>query len=326
MNRIHLLYGTLCCLLAVSVIASLSLGTVPVPFTELINMLFGQSAPQYQHIVETYRAPRAVLAVAVGASLALAGAILQGIIRNPLASPDVIGLSKGAGIAAIIAIVGFPGAPPGIAPWAGFLGAAVIGFLLIGMTSIFRLGPSSLALAGLALGAMAGAGIQYMTVKHFNDANSALLWLAGSLWGSSWERASLVLPWMVVLIPLVLFQFRRLDVLTLGDDIAVGLGLLAQKSRMLLFVLAVCLTGASVAAAGTVGFVGLVAPHMARKIVGPLHKHVLPASAFIGAILVTASDIIGRLLITPREVPVGIITAVLGAPYFLYLLRKSNKN
>ncbi|MDT3427925.1 iron complex transport system permease protein [Paenibacillus forsythiae] len=322
MRRPKYLYGVLAAALLTAVMLNLMLGTVSVSFRQIGSIFMGHGDSQLLNILVNYRLPRMLLCLMVGGCLALAGAILQGLIQNPLASPDVIGLSKGAGLAAVMIILLFPGAPVGIIPWAAFIGASIMGAALMFIATRFELKPTSLALSGMALGAMAGAGIQYVTVKHMNDANTALLWLAGSLWGRSWEHVWLLLPWAIIAVPLLFYLSFRLDVLQLGDNAASGLGLSVRHIRIVLLTAAVCLTGISVAVAGTIGFIGLIAPHMARKLTGPIHKHMLPVTALLGAILVTFSDVIGRIVISPREVPVGIVTAIIGAPYFLYLLGK----
>jgi len=326
LSRVAWIYICLLPALIVMAIVNMTQGAVPIPISELIPILAGKGDSHFEYILMNYRLPRLLLAVMVGGGLALAGVILQNIIRNPLASPDVIGLSKGSGLAAVIVIVLLPNAPAGMIPWAAFLGASSVGMLLFIISLKLHVRPAALALSGMALGTAAGAGIQYITVKHMDDANTALLWLAGSLWGRTWEHVLMLLPWIAVLVPTILFMSRHMDLLNLGDDIAEGLGIPVTKTRVILLGIAVCLTGASVAVSGTIGFVGLVAPHMARRIVGSLHRQLLPISAMLGALLVMTADMIGRVVIVPREIPVGIVTAIIGAPYFLYLLRRSIKN
>jgi ABC-type Fe3+-siderophore transport system permease subunit len=323
MNKPKLLYVIFVTVLLIAVFYNVTLGTVPISSSQFIAILSGQGDPNLTYILVNYRLPRMLLCLMVGSCLALAGANLQGLIRNPLASPDVIGLSKGAGLMAVIVIILFPNAPVGIIPWAAFIGASVFGAALFFISVKHELKPNSLALSGMALGAIAGAGIQYITVKHMDDANTALLWLAGSLWGRTWAHVEMFVPWMIILFPAFMYLSKRLDVLLLGDDVASGLGLSVRYIRILLLIVSVCLTGISVAVAGTIGFIGLIAPHMARKLVGPIHNHMLPVTALLGATLVTVSDVIGRVIISPREIPVGIVTAIIGAPYFLYLLRRS---
>lgn len=309
----------------VLIFISASVGSVSISYQQLFQILIGNGEEQTKFILIEYRLPRIILSIIVGASLAIAGAILQGIIRNPMASPDVIGLSKGAGFSAVAVIILFPMAPIGILPLAAFLGAATVGLFLLFLLYRFNLNPTTLALSGIAIGAISGAGIQYLSVKNIEDANSALLWLAGSLWGRGWEYVTGVLPWFLILLPLPLLLSKRLDVLGLGDDIAEGLGTLVKRTRIQLLALSVIFTGMSVAVAGTIGFIGLIAPHMARRLVGPLHYKLLPVSALLGAIVLLLGDTIGRVLIVPREIPAGIVTAVIGAPYFLYLIRRENR-
>jgi ABC-type Fe3+-siderophore transport system permease subunit len=325
MTRLKLIYTILFAVLLGAVALNVTLGTVPITISQLTAIIAGQGEVNLSYILMNYRLPRMLLCLMVGSCLALAGASLQGLIQNPLASPDVIGLSKGAGLFAVLVIIVFPNAPAGLIPWAAFLGAGAFGAVLFFFAVRHELKPNSLALSGMALGAIAGAGIQFVTVKHVDDANTALLWLAGSLWGRTWSHVDLVWPWFIVLVPVILYLSKRLDLLQLGDDVASGLGLSIRRIRMLLLAVSVCLTGVAVAVAGTIGFVGLIAPHMARKLVGPIHNHLLPVTALLGAALVTTADVIGRVVISPREIPVGIVTAIIGAPYFLYLLRRARK-
>jgi ferric citrate transport system permease protein len=304
---------------------SAGVGAVPISVLEVGRALLGIGEEQHQFILWQYRLPRIVLAMLVGAGLATAGVLLQGIIRNPLASPDVVGLSKGAGFAAVLFIVLVPKSPPGILPIAAFIGAGLAGLILFAFSAKIRMGPSALALSGIGISTLFTAGIQYITVKNAADANTALLWLAGSLWGRGWEHAAMLAPWVLVIIPAAWYYGRKLDLLGLGEQVASSLGVSVVRVRTVVLLLAVLLTGACVAVSGSIGFVGLVAPHLARKLVGPQHRRLLPTAAYTGALLVMLADLIGRWLILPKEIPVGIVCAVIGAPYFLWLLRKESR-
>ncbi|MDQ6420129.1 iron chelate uptake ABC transporter family permease subunit [Paenibacillus sp. LHD-117] len=300
---------------------SLQVGAVPVPLRELWASLTFQDSPA-SYIVLQYRLPRVIIAALAGFGLAAAGAILQSIIRNPLASPDVIGITKGAGFTAAAVIFLFPGAPSYVLPVAAFAGAFGALLILVLLSRRMTLSPASFALVGVAVGAVFQAGIQYLLVKHPSDVNMALLWMSGSLWGRGWDHVGLLLPWIAVLLPVAWLNYGKLNVFQLGDEGSSALGLNVPKQRLLLLLLAVALTGSSVAAVGSIGFVGLIAPHIARLLVGGRHQWLLPLAALIGADLMLIGDIVGRVLIIPREVPVGITTAVIGAPYFIYLLRR----
>ncbi|VXC25994.1 iron-dicitrate ABC transporter (permease) [Bacillus sp. 349Y] len=300
-------------------IISLGIGAVWISPAEVISALSGGSGNGF--ILFEYRLPRGLMAIIIGASLAVAGAILQGILRNPLASPDVIGITKGAGLFAVFVLIVFPGASMLALPVSAFTGAAVIAIILMLFSSSKGAKPHTLALVGVALGAICQAGIQYFTIKFPDNVNTTLLWLTGSLWGRGWEELWILLP-CLLLIPILIIFTSKLDILNLGDDIALGLGERTVLVRYTLLTLAVILTGLSVAVAGSIGFIGLIAPHVARRLVGSRAKYVLPLSAVTGALFLLIADAIGRGIVPPVEIPAGIVTAVIGAPYFLYLLRQ----
>jgi ABC-type Fe3+-siderophore transport system, permease component len=309
-------------LVVVFSIISLSAGAVWITPKEIILSLLGSSEGGNKFILENYRIPRTILSILIGSGLAVSGAIFQGVLGNPLASPDVIGITKGAGLAAAIVLVLFPKAPVVTLPIAALAGAAIVAILIYLFS--FRRGarPAVIALVGVALGAICNAAIQYLMVKNPIGINVALVWLSGSLWGKSMVEVLMLLPWVIVFLPIAFLISDKLDVLSLGDDVATSLGENVKVLRILLLILAVILTGSSVAISGTIGFVGLLAPHMARRIVGAKHKFLLPTSAMLGAILILVSDSIGKGLFVPIEIPTGIVTSVIGAPYFLYLLIK----
>ncbi len=305
-------------------IVSLGLGAIYITPSEIIHNLIGEGTQSQRFILNNYRIPRIIIAIIVGAGLATAGAILQGILRNPLASPDVIGVTKGAGLAAVIIIVLFPTSPIIFLPLSAFIGAAIIAAIL--MLFVYKKGaqPNTLALVGIALGAICQAGIEYLMIKFPDDVSMTLLWLTGSLWARGWDQVYILLP-CLILIPILFGLTAKLDILSLGDDIATGLGERSKFLRYILLSVSVILIGVCVATVGSIGFIGLIAPHIARRIVGSKFNVLLPASALFGAVLLLVADSLGRGLFPPIEIPAGIITAVIGAPYFLYLLRAERK-
>lgn len=305
---------------------SIGAGAVFIGPAGIFEYIIGEDAEGQAYIIENFRLPRIVVGLLAGTGLGLSGAILQGVIRNPLASPDVIGITKGAGLAAAAVILLYPGLPVLALPAAAFSGAGIV---MIGLYIFaFRRGvqPATLALIGIALGAVCQAGIQFLTIKFPLETNAALVWLTGSVWGKDWTDVLMLVPFILIGAPAAWLLSRKLDVLNLGDDVAEGLGEPVQKARLSLLALAVVLAGASVAVVGTLGFVGLIAPHIARQMVGNRHVYLLPASALTGALLLVTADSLGRGLFPPTEVPAGIFTAVIGAPYFLFLLRKIQKS
>jgi ferric citrate transport system permease protein len=303
---------------------SLSVGSVMISYSDFLS-IFLREDNSLSFIVLEYRLPRAVISILAGMGLAVAGCILQSLVRNPLASPDVIGVTKGAGFIAALVIFLFPNSPAYVLPAAALTGAFLVFFLLLLLSKRLTLSPSSFALVGIALGAIFQSGIQYLLVKYPTNINMALLWMSGSLWGRSWSEVWALLPWIVILLPLAWRQYPKLNIFQLGDEYSRSLGLDIVRQRFWLLVLSVSLAGVSVASVGSIGFIGLIAPHIARQLVGGRHQFLIPLSALIGANLMLVGDIIGRVIILPREVPVGVMTAIIGAPYFVYLLRKESK-
>ncbi|MRG86838.1 FecCD family ABC transporter permease [Salinibacillus xinjiangensis] len=305
----------------VAIVAS-GIGAVFVSPIRVMSTVLGLDSGNHVFILENYRFPRVVLALLVGAGLGVSGAILQGVIRNPLASPDVIGITKGAGLAAAMIIILIPNSPVFALPLAAFVGAGMVTLFLYIFAYKQGVNPSTLALVGIAIGAVCQAGIQFLMVKFPVEINAALVWLTGSIWGNDWNDVALLAPFIVILVPLSIMVAIKLDVLSLGDEVAQGLGESVKRTRILLLCLSVALAGASVAVVGSLGFIGLIAPHIARQLVGNRSKILLPASALTGMIIVLLADALGRGVAPPVEVPAGIFTAVIGAPYFLYLLRR----
>lgn len=273
-------------------------------------------------ILNEYRIPRTLLGILIGSSLAISGSVIQGVIRNPLASPDVIGITKGASLAAVIIIMIFPSAPLFVLPLGSFIGAFTISIILSVLISKFDVKGSKLALIGLAIGAICTAIVQFLLIRNPLDANNALLWLTGSLYGHNIASFYSLLPWFIITVPIVLLLGYQLDILNLGDHVAIALGARVKILKMTLLVLAVMLAGASIAVVGGISFLGLIAPHIARQLVGHKNIHVIIMSGLVGAILLTFGDGLARGIQPPLDIPVGVVIAIIGAPYFLFLLRK----
>ncbi|MDT0655618.1 MULTISPECIES: FecCD family ABC transporter permease [Staphylococcus] len=273
-------------------------------------------------ILVEYRIPRMILGILVGAALAISGAVIQGVVRNPLASPDVIGITKGASLAAVIVIIVFPAAPLFVLPFASFVGAMVISIILSLLISFKGVKGSQLALIGMAIGAIAMALVQYLLIRSPMEANIALVWLTGSLFGRNYQHIISILPWLIVAIPVIMLYSRKLDLLHLGEDVATSLGTHVKRTKMILLVAAVMLAGAAISVAGGLSFLGLIAPHIARSIVGHKHVHIVMMSGLIGGLLMVFADGLARMIAPPLDIPVGVLIAIIGAPYFLYVLRK----
>lgn len=309
-------------------VLSVGYGEYPISSIAVIKTLLGRSTnnPDYNFVIYTLRLPRVIIAFLVGLGLAIAGTILQGLTRNPLAAPEVIGVEAGAGLAAVMVIVLFPSIPIFFLPIAAFTGALIAALLVYGLSWNGSSSPIRLILVGVGVGAIASAFTSLMiTFGNIYDVSQALVWLSGSVYGRSWEHIQALLPWLIVFIPLSLLGARELNTLSLGDDVARGLGSSVEWQRGRLLITSVALAGASVATAGTIGFVGLMAPHLARQLVGTSHEGLMPTAALVGGLIVTLADVVGRSLFAPIELPCGVITAAVGAPYFLYLLYR-NRN
>ncbi|MGD1856281.1 MAG: FecCD family ABC transporter permease [Leptolyngbyaceae cyanobacterium] len=307
---------------------SVGQGEYPVPPLDVIRTVLGlpTNNSDYAFIVNTLRLPRTLVAWGVGMAMAMAGTLTQGITRNPLAAPGIIGVNAGASLAAVSLIVAFPGVPIALLPLAAFLGALTIAVLIYLLAWQGGSSPVRLILVGVGFSLVAGALTNLMiTFGNIYDVSQALVWLAGSVYGRSWAQVLAFTPWLVVFGGLSLLLSRELNALQMGDDVARSLGSRLEWQRGWLLLSAVALAGAGVATAGSIGFVGLMAPHIARQLVGPSHEGLLPTAALTGGMVVVVADLIGRLLFAPIELPCGIITAVIGAPYFLYLLIRTRR-
>lgn len=305
---------------------SLSFGSYPVPPLDIIKAILGlkTSDPQSPFVVISLRLPRVLLAWLVGIAFALSGTIMQGLTRNPLAEPGITGVSTGAGLAAVSVIVLFPAAPPIVLHASAFIGALLVALLLYLLAGTGQRSPLRLILVGVGLGVVAGSTTTLMlTFTNIYNVNQAMLWLAGSVSGKSWSQVWPLLLILGVVGSLAWLFSRHLNVLQLGEEVAVGVGSQVELQRSLLLLFSVALAGASVATAGTVGFVGLMAPHLARQLVGPMHEKLLPVAALIGGLILAEADFLGRTLFSPTELPCGLLTSILGGPYFLYLLARS---
>lgn len=310
------------------VVLNVGVGEYPISPPDVVRTILGFEVEDgnYSFIVNTLRLPRALVALLVGVALALSGAILQGLTRNPLAAPDIIGINAGAGLAAVTLIVVFPSASATLIPPAAFVGAVGVAALLYVIAWRGSSSPIRLILIGIGLGAIAGAATTFMiTFGNIYEVSQALIWLTGSVYGRSWDEVASFLPWLLVFVPLVLILSRQLNALSLGDEVATGLGSRVERERGFLILASVALAASAVATAGTIGFVAFIAPHIARQLVGPNHGGLLPVSAAVGGVIVVLADLAGRTIFAPVEIPAGIITSIIGAPYFLYLLYRSSR-
>lgn len=301
-------------------------GEYRIPPLAVVQTLLGIDTDNadYSFAVYTLRLPRILVACLVGMALAVSGAIIQGVTRNPLAAPEIIGINAGASLAAVGLIVLFPNAPTVMLPFAAFGGALTVSLLIYLLAWQGGIHPIRLILIGVGIASIAGALTSFMVaLGEINSVSQALVWLAGSVYGRSWPQVFSLLPWLAVFLPLTLLQAEQLDILNLGEEVAQGLGSKVAWQRIFFLLISSALAGAAVATAGTIGFVGLIAPHIARQLVGTLHGSLIPVAAMMGGMIVVIADFLGRIVFAPLELPCGIITALIGAPYFVYLLVKN---
>lgn len=329
-SRSRLLVGLLLGLLMllVCLIASIALGAVELPLKTIYTAFTAFDGSSEHLIVRTVRLPRTLVALTVGACLAVAGSIMQGLTHNPLAAPDILGIDAGAALAVVVAVCFFNDASLSAYAGFGFLGAGIAAVIVYLLGSLGRSGltPLKLTVAGAALTAFLGSLTTSILVLNQRTLDEIRFWLAGSVAGRDLNLLVQVLPYIMVGLLLALIISKQLTTLALGEDVAKGLGQRTAWVKMAAAVSVVLLSGSSVAVAGPIGFVGLVVPHVVRFLVGVDYQWILPYAAIAGAILLLLADISARLLIQPQELPVGIMTALVGAPFFIYLARRKVKH
>ncbi|OAZ97071.1 FecCD family ABC transporter permease [Halomonas sp. G11] len=312
-------------LMLTAFIASLMSGPTDIPLAALLTSLSDYDPTQVAHIVlRTERLPRAVIAALVGASLAIAGALMQTLTRNPLASPGILGINAGAMFFVVVAVSLLPLHTPASYVWAALLGALVAAGLVV-VLSRGRQGelpPLRVLLAGVAVTAMFVSFSQGLLILDQQSFESVLYWLAGSVAGRELSLVAPLLPLFGFALLLCGLLVRHANALMLGDDMVAGLGMRAGTIKLLLGLIVILLAGSSVALAGMIGFVGLIVPHMARGLFGVDHRWLVPACALLGASLLLLADIASRVLMPPQEIPVGVMTALIGTPFFIYLARR----
>ncbi len=300
---------------------AMGVGSMPISPASIVRALFNDHTSLEYQILWNIRLPRVLVGGLVGCALAMSGAILQGVLRNPLAAPDIIGVSSGAGLAGFIILILFPDfvflVPAGA--FAGALGATILVYSLAWRSGVH---PFRLILAGVAVSSLLGAGMSTLMIFYPERVQSVLTFMVGGLSARSWPHFNTLWPYTLVGIGASFFLSNRLNILTLGDEVATGLGLRVETTRMMLIAVASLLAASAVSVVGLLGFVGLIVPHIARRLVGPDNRILFPASMACGAVIVVLCDTVGRTVFDPVEIPVGIIMALIGAPFFLFLLRE----
>ncbi|QGM29545.1 iron chelate uptake ABC transporter family permease subunit [Bacillus sp. N3536] len=311
-------------------IVSTGLGDMKLSPLTVLSVFLGGGSDLEQLVVQSFRLPRIIVALMVGIALAVAGGILQGMIRNPLASPDILGITGGASVAVVSFLTLFSDTNNSLTvsikwlPLAAFVGAVVIALLVYFLAWKNGVSPIRIVLIGIGISALMQALTTLMMIMGpIYRASQANIWITGTVYGSSWNNVAILVPWTIIFIAIAFFMVKNINILELGDDIATGVGGRIQRHRFVLLLISTALVGGAVAFAGGIGFVGLMAPHMARRLVGSSFGALLPVSALIGGILVMLADLIGRTMFSPLEIPAGVFTAGIGAPYFIYLLFKT---
>ncbi|OXS62716.1 iron ABC transporter permease [Cohnella sp. CIP 111063] len=311
---------------ALTALVCLSIGGVGVPLKEVVLSLIGRNDQGSDLIVMKLRMPRIMAALLVGAALAVSGALLQGVVRNPLASPDLMGVTGGASVAAVAFMTLFQGYSVHWIPVVAIAGAFVAAAINYVLAWSKGVSPMRLVLIGIGISTAAGAITMFLLISGpAYLAAQVLNWMTGSVYGTNWTYIQALWPWVALFLPLSLLYAKELNVQSLGDAAAIGLGSRLQLHRIILIGISVALAGAAVGIAGTLSFIGLLAPHMARRIAGRSHAVIIPVSALIGANLLLLSDLAGRTLFQPLDIPAGVFTAGIGAPFFLYLLMRREK-
>ncbi|MGF7059867.1 FecCD family ABC transporter permease [Brassicibacter mesophilus] len=318
-------------LLIISFIISMNTGYVKLSPLDTLRTLFGGGTDKENMILFDLRLPRTVVSILIGVGLSLSGCIIQSISKNPLADPGLLGINAGAGLMVILYVLFF-GAQSFLSiftlPFLALLGGGItaVTIYVLAFKNGEGIAPMRLILTGIAVQAGISALTTVLVVKlDDTQFDFVAVWQAGSVWGSNWKFVLALLPWLLLLIPYVFAKSCVLDVLNLDDDVACSLGALVEKERRKLLAASVALASSSVAVSGNISFIGLIAPHLARRLVGSKHSILLPTCALVGAGLVSAADTIARVIVQSFDIPTGIMVAIIGAPYFLYMLTKSRQ-
>ena len=322
----RLIVVTLFILIAVTTIASLGLGYSSVSYDRILPTIFGNGTFKEEFVLFEIRLPRIIITLLAGMALAMSGAILQGLTRNDLADPGIIGINSGAGVGIAVFFLFFPIDAASFAymlPLVAFVGALLTA-VLIYLFSYKRgigLQPVRLILVGIGFSmALSGAMIVIISAAERQKVDFIARWLAGNIWGTDWPFIAALLPWLLILIPFTLYKANRLNLMSLSDPVAIGVGVSIEKERIVLLLTAVALAASAVSVTGGIAFIGLMAPHLAKALIGPRNQLFLPIAVLIGGWLLLFADTIGRNLLEPEGIPAGIMTALIGAPYFVYLL------
>lgn len=315
-------------LIVVTAVAGMGLGYSSLSFDRLIPVLFGHGTFKEDFVLFSVRLPRIVITLLSGMALALAGSILQSVTRNDLADPGLIGINSGAGVAIAVFFLYFPidvGSFVYVLPLVAFVGALITAALIyiFAYSRTNGLDPIRLVLVGVGFSlALSGIMIVIISSAERSKVDFIAKWIAGNIWGTDWPFIWALLPWVILLIPFTLYKSVRLNLLSLGDESAIGIGLKLERERLVLIMTAVAASASAVSVTGGIAFIGLMAPHIAKALVGPRNQLFIPVAVLIGGWLLLIADTVGRNLVDPDGIPAGIMVSLIGGPYFVYLLLK----
>ncbi|MBS9780182.1 MAG: iron ABC transporter permease [Moraxellaceae bacterium] len=321
-RRIGKVSGLLLLLLAFLCLSSLSYGDYHMSFSDTIKALLQQANPSNNMVMWQLRLPRVLVALLVGIALGVAGALLQGLTRNPLADPGIIGINQGASVAAVAVMVWFDNVPIHYLPPVAFVGGSLTALLIYIFAWKNGSSPMRLVLVGIGFASLLGAITTIMVVfSDIDQVSQAYVWLSGSVYGRGWGEVSNLIVWLAILLPLAYLYALPMNALMQDDNTIKAIGVNIEKTRLILILISVALASVSVSAAGIFSFLGLVAPHISRLLIGSTYQGLIIVTALVGACIVVGADFIGRIIIAPNQIPAGLITAIIGAPYFFWQMR-----
>lgn len=316
-------------LIFITLLVSLNMGSFSIEAMDVIKTFLGQGQRNHEIAIFKLRLPRIVIALLVGSALSTAGVILQGVTKNDLADSGILGINSGAALFVVVYIYlmngnvyeGMSNLTVFTMPIVALVGALFGAFLIYSLAWKGGINSSRLLLIGIGVNIAFTSILTIFQLKFTTqEFNRVMAWTSGSIWGTSWKYVIAVLPFIVIFMGITIYKSKYIDVLNLGDEVSISLGVDVEKQRRRLIIYAVILSGVSTAVAGSISFLGLIAPHIGRKIIGPKHKRLIPVSALIGTLLLLIADTISRNLLAPIEIPVGIVVSIIGVPYFIYLM------
>ena len=328
-SKTLLVISILMVLIFITFLLSLNMGSFSIEPMDVIKTFLGQGQRNHEIAIFKLRLPRIVIALLVGSALSTAGVILQGVTKNDLADSGILGINSGAALFVVVYIYlmngnvyeGMSNLTVFTMPIVALIGALFGAFLIYSLAWKGGINSSRLLLIGIGVNIAFTSILTIFQLKFTTqEFNRVMAWASGSIWGTSWKYVIAVLPFIVIFMSITIYKSKYIDVLNLGDEVSISLGVDVEKQRRRLIIYAVILSGVSTAVAGSISFLGLIAPHIGRKIIGPKHKRLIPVSALIGTLLLLIADTISRNLLAPIEIPVGIVVSIIGVPYFIYLM------